>query len=94
MNTTEVAALSKGVSGIRGEKLYLYSTTVLMLKVLSDSLEIFAQILVGHSIGHLGEIFVEELQDSPDNVERNKPTQRGLSAITYKSGVTQTELAK
>ncbi len=43
---------------------------------------------------HLDEISVEELQDTLDNVEEKKPTQRLLAAIAYKNGVTQTELAK
>jgi transposase len=43
---------------------------------------------------HLDEISVEELQDTLDNVDGNKPTQRLLAAIAYKNGVTQTELAE
>lgn len=43
---------------------------------------------------HLNEISVEELQVALENVDRNKPTQRLLAAIAYKSGITQTELAE
>ena len=43
---------------------------------------------------HLNEISVEELQDALDNVDGKKPTQRLLTAIAYKNGVTQTELAE
>jgi len=43
---------------------------------------------------HLDEISIEELQDALDNVEEKKPTQRLLTAIAYKNGVTQTELAE
>ncbi len=43
---------------------------------------------------HLDEISVEELQDALDNVDGKKPTQRLLTAIAYKNGVTQTELAE
>jgi chromosome segregation and condensation protein ScpB len=45
-------------------------------------------------MNHLDEISVEELQDTLDNVEENKPTQRLLAAIAYKNCVTQTELAE
>src|SRR6056297_2380466 len=45
-------------------------------------------------VDHLDEISVEELQDTLDNVEDKKPTQRLLAAIAYKNGVTQTELAE
>lgn len=45
-------------------------------------------------MNHLDDISVEELQDVLDNVDGKKPTQRLLAAITYKSGVTQTELAQ
>jgi transposase len=43
---------------------------------------------------HLDDISVEELQHALNNVEENKPTQRLTAAITYKNGVTQTELAE
>jgi len=43
-------------------------------------------------VDHLDEISVEELQDSLDNVEGKKPTQRLLAAIAYKNDLTQTEL--
>lgn len=45
-------------------------------------------------MNHLDEISVEELQDTLNNVEGKKPTQRLLAAIAYKHGVTQTELAE
>jgi len=45
-------------------------------------------------VDHLDEISVEELQDSLDNVEGKKPTQRLLAAIAYKNDLTQTELAE
>ena len=45
-------------------------------------------------MNHLDEISVEELQDTLDNVDGKKPTQRLLAAIAYKNGVTQTELAQ
>jgi chromosome segregation and condensation protein ScpB len=44
-------------------------------------------------IDHLNETFVKDLQDPPDNIGENKPTQRLLAAIAYKNCVTQTELA-
>jgi hypothetical protein len=37
---------------------------------------------------------VEQPRDTPDSVERNKPTQRLLAVIAYKTGVTETELAE
>lgn len=43
---------------------------------------------------HLDDISVEELQQTLDKVEDNKPTQRLTAAIAYKNGVTQTELAE
>jgi len=43
---------------------------------------------------HLEDISVKELQNTLDNVEGSKPTQRLLAAIAYKNGVTQTELAE
>lgn len=43
---------------------------------------------------HLEDISVEELQRALDEVEGKKPTQRLLAAIAYKSGVSQTELAR
>jgi chromosome segregation and condensation protein ScpB len=45
-------------------------------------------------VNHLGEVSVEELQDTLDNVDGKKPIQRLLAAIAYKNGVTQTELAE
>jgi transposase len=45
-------------------------------------------------VNHLDEISVEELQDTLDNVDGKKLTQRLLAAIAYKNGVTQTELAE
>jgi hypothetical protein len=45
-------------------------------------------------VNHLDEITVEELQDALDNVDGKKPIQRLLTAIAYKNGVTQTELAE
>jgi len=45
-------------------------------------------------VNHLDEISVEELQNSLDNVNEKKPTQRLLAAIAYKNGVSQTELAE
>lgn len=43
---------------------------------------------------HLGGISGEELQAALDNVERNKPTEGLQTAIVYKNGVTQTEIAE
>jgi len=43
---------------------------------------------------HLDEIPVDDLHDALDDVEGTKPTQRLLTAIAYKNGVTQTELAE
>mgnify|MGYP000386254353 CR=1 FL=1 len=43
---------------------------------------------------HLGDTTVKELQDALDNVDGNKPIQRLLAGIAYKSGATQTELAE
>lgn len=43
---------------------------------------------------YLDDFSVEELQDTLDNVEEKKPTQRLLAAIAYKDGLTQTELAE
>lgn len=43
---------------------------------------------------HLDEIFVKELPDALDNVEGNKPTQRLLTTIAHKNGVTQAENAE
>ena len=37
---------------------------------------------------HLDDISVEELHDTLDSVEGKKPTQRLLTAIAYKNGVT------
>jgi hypothetical protein len=45
-------------------------------------------------VEHLDGISVEELQDALDNVDGNKPTQRLLTPIAFKNGVTQTELAE
>jgi transposase len=45
-------------------------------------------------VDHLDEVSVEELQTALDNVEGKKPTQRLLAAITYKNGVSQTELSR
>jgi chromosome segregation and condensation protein ScpB len=56
--------------------------------------EPFARKLSYILIDRLYEISVKEIQDALDNVEGNKPTQRLLAAIAYKSGVTQTELAE
>lgn len=42
----------------------------------------------------LDETSVKELQNTLDNVKRNKPTQWFLAAIAYKYGVTQIELAE
>jgi transposase len=42
----------------------------------------------------LDDVTVEELQRALDEVERKKPAQRILAAISYKHGVTQTELAE
>ncbi len=38
-------------------------------------------------VDHLDEIPVEELQNTLDNVDGKKPTQRLLAAIAYKNGV-------
>jgi hypothetical protein len=46
------------------------------------------------TINYLDDISVGELQDALGKVEGNKPTQRLLTAIAYKNGVTQTELAE
>ena len=43
---------------------------------------------------HLDEITIEELQDTLDNVDGKRPTQRLLAAIAYKNGVSQTELSE
>lgn len=43
---------------------------------------------------HLDEITLEELQQALENVDRKRPTQRLITAIAYKNGVTQTELAE
>jgi transposase len=48
-----------------------------------DPLELFTRILS-----------LEKLQETLDNVEGKKPTERLLAAIAYKNGVTQTELAR
>jgi len=45
-------------------------------------------------MNHFDETFIKELQDSLDDVDGKKPTQRLLAAIAYKNGVTQTELAE
>jgi len=45
-------------------------------------------------VDHLDEISVEELQDTLDNVDGKKPTQRLLAAIADKNSVSQTELAE
>lgn len=37
---------------------------------------------------HLEEIFVGKLQEALDEVEAKKPTQRLLTVIAYKNGVT------
>ena len=42
---------------------------------------------------HLTDISIEELRDALADVDRKKPTMRLITAIAYKNGVTQTELA-
>jgi transposase len=44
-------------------------------------------------MGHLENVSVTDLQRALDRVEGKKPTQRLITAIAYKHGVTQTELA-
>lgn len=43
---------------------------------------------------HLDEISLDELHEALNKVEGKRPTQRLLTAIAYKNGVTQTELAE
>ncbi|WP_435159097.1 helix-turn-helix domain-containing protein [Haladaptatus sp. DFWS20] len=43
---------------------------------------------------NLTEISIEELQETLDEVEGKKATQRLIAAIAYKNGITQTELAE
>jgi transposase len=44
-------------------------------------------------MAHLEDVSVAELQRALDRAERKKPTQRLITAIAYKHGVSQTELA-
>ncbi len=44
-------------------------------------------------MGHLEDVSVSDLQRALERVEGKKPTQRLITAIAYKHGVTQTELA-
>lgn len=43
---------------------------------------------------HLDKISVGELQQTLENIEEKTPTQRLITAIAYKNGITQTELAE
>lgn len=45
-------------------------------------------------MGHLEDVSVSDLRDALDRAEAKKPTQRLITAIAYKNGVTQTELAE
>lgn len=45
-------------------------------------------------MNHLAEISGEEIRYALDLVERKMPTLRLTAAITYKNGVSQTELAE
>ena len=45
-------------------------------------------------MAHLEEVTVAELQQALATVDGKKPTQRLITAIAYKHGVTQTELAE
>jgi len=56
--------------------------------------ESFTQNVLQQLVNHLDEISVEGLQDTFNNVDGKKPTQRLLAAIAYKSGTTQSELAE
>ncbi len=43
---------------------------------------------------HIDEIPLDELQQALENVDEKKPAQRLITAIAYKNGITQTELAE
>ncbi len=43
---------------------------------------------------HLEAISLDELQEALENVDEKRPTQRLMTAIAYKNGITQTELAE
>lgn len=45
-------------------------------------------------MGHLEDVSVEDLRAALETVEGRKPTQRLITAIAYKHGVSQTELAE
>ena len=45
-------------------------------------------------MSHLEEVSISDLQAALDRAEGKKPTQRLITAIAYKNGVTQTELAE
>ena len=47
-----------------------------------------------YAIDHFDETAVEEFQDALEDAEGNKLTQRLLTSIAYKNGVTQTELSE